>query len=193
MNIRKLLSLLLCGAALNCMAAEDGATETKVEKLNGTSVFGIVEITDDYTLKVKTDSGLQNIPLAMLSEKDFQKYAFKKDRSQDGRLWSERKQAVESSNSKDSVVEVRLAEIAPFQPFIDAYEKTQAEKKATATSEPKEPADTFKPLFSRPGAPSMAQPFGGFASPSAAAAAGSSAISTVGSGATSLPTLPSVP
>ncbi len=195
MNIRKLIPLLVCGAVMNCLATEIEPKPTKVEKINGSTVFGLAEITDDYTLRVKTDSGLQNIPLTSLAEKDFLKYGFQKDRSQDGKFWSERKKAVQSSGSKDSVVEVHLAEIAPFQPIIDAYEKKQASQKKAQIPAPKTPPEPFKPLFSRPGSSAIAQPFGGFSQGAQpAVGAGTTVISTTGAGMpASLPALPTAP
>lgn len=133
--------LFLLGACLLCFTLPlpaQNEKEQEVTKLDGTKVFGIVEITDDYTIRISSDSGLQKIPLALLSEKDFEKYTKTKDRSQDGRLWSERKNALEDKKSKDknqsADIEIRLGEIAAFQPLIDAYEKSLADKKKSASS-----------------------------------------------------------
>lgn len=124
--------------------------EGEVTKLDGKKVFGVIEVTDDYTVRVTSDSGIQNIPLALLSEKDFKKLGFNKDRNQDGRFWSERKDALEDAQkdedkkeAKDgqpSNFEISLKEIAPFQPLIEVYEKTLADKKP-GTPENKEGAD----------------------------------------------------
>lgn len=114
----------------------------EVTKLNGQKSFGLIEITDDYTIRVTSDTGLQKIPIAMLSESDFRKFGFTRDRGKDGRFWSERQDALEAEKKdgeaqpgekkKDhAALEVRLAEIAAFQPFIDAYEKTVADKKSS--------------------------------------------------------------
>ncbi len=60
-----------------CALAEEEETppkepkEEKVTKLNGMSLFGIIEVTDDYTIRVKSDSGIQNIPMAMLGKRIF--------------------------------------------------------------------------------------------------------------------------
>jgi len=115
----------------------------KVTKMDGTSFFGIVTLTDDYTLKISNDSGIMKVPLALLGEKDFNKYTSGKDRSKDGKLWSERQDALEKQkeeNSKDdsadknskaddnSAIEIQLGKIAVFQPVISIYESTLADK-----------------------------------------------------------------
>jgi len=153
-----------------------------VTKLDGTKLFGVVEITDDYTIRIASDSGITRLPLAQLGDADFQKYGFQKDRSKDGRFWHERKEALESSKedpeSKKNAssegkapVEIRLSEISAFQPFIAAYEKTlsakKSEKKATATNNGK--SDTsdipFRPMFSEPGLGGpLRQPLSGLSS-----------------------------
>lgn len=158
--------LLLCATlsalALPLAAQDDKGKPQEVTKLDGTSILGVVEITDDYTIRISSDSGLQKIPIALLSQKDFEKYSGAKDRSQDGRLWSERKHALEDSQSRDQEkpadIEIRLGEIAAFQPLIDAYEKTLADKK-TATPARESPAsaksagaaEPVQSLFSGPG------------------------------------------
>ncbi len=68
-----------------------------VKKLDGTKLFGFVEITDDYTIRITNESGIARLPIAQLSEADFQKYGFRKNRSQDGRFWYERKEALKTS------------------------------------------------------------------------------------------------
>jgi hypothetical protein len=140
-----------------------------VKKLDGTKLFGFVEITDDYTIRITNDSGITKLPIAQLSDADFQKYGFQKDRSKDGRFWYERKEALQSyeedpkpqKNAKSdqkSVAQIRLAEVSAFQPFIAAYEKTLASKsseRSTAPSKPGEKPETsdvpFRPMFSGPG------------------------------------------
>ena len=116
-----------------------------VTKLDGTKLFGFIEVTDDYTIRISNDSGITRLPIAQLGDADFQKYGFQKDRSKDGRFWYERKEALQSSqedhhpqrirnpmadqkSGERSPVEIRLGEIAAFQPFIAAYEKTLASK-----------------------------------------------------------------
>jgi hypothetical protein len=145
------------------------AKKSTVKELDGTKFFGFVEITDDYTIRITSDSGIARIPIAQLSDADFQKYGFKKNRSKDGRFWYERREALKSSpaepkpqkNAKSdqkSVAEIRLAEISAFQPLIAAYEKTLTSKSSessTATGKPGETPKTsdvpFKPMFSEPG------------------------------------------
>ncbi len=133
--------LFLLGAGLFCFslplsAQDDKGKQQEVTKLDGTKILGLVEITDDYTIRISSDTGLLKIPIALLSETDFEKYSKTKDRSQDGRLWSERKNALEDSKSKSGGksgdIEIRLGEIAAFQPLIDAYEKSLADKKKSA-------------------------------------------------------------
>jgi len=155
--------LLLCATlfvlALPLAAQEDKGKPQEVTKLNGAKILGLVEITDDYTIRISSDSGLQKIPIALLSQKDFEKYSGTKDRNQDGRLWSERKHALEDSQSKGQEkpadIEIRLGEIAAFQPLIDAYEKTLAEKKAppprkSRQQPPKPPAPSSRCRASSP-------------------------------------------
>ncbi len=118
----------------------------KVTKMDGTSFFGIVTLTDDYTLKISNDTGIMKVPLALLGVKDFDKYTSGKDRSKDGKLWSERKEALEdqkeenskeeskdgskkkSSGDDNSAIEIQLGEIAVFQPVISVYESTLKDK-----------------------------------------------------------------
>jgi hypothetical protein len=145
------------------------AAKSTVTKLDGTRLFGFVEVTDDYTIRITNDSGITRLPIAQLGDVDFQKYGFQKDRAKDGRFWYERKEALKSSeedpksdgdqeSSRESPVEIRLGEISAFQPFIAAYEKTLASKsseKSIAPSKPEEKSDKsdipFRPMFSEPG------------------------------------------
>src|SRR4029450_2908842 len=111
----------------------------------------------------------------------------------DGRLWYERKEALEDSkadnrSAKDSksngssLVEIRLGEIAAFQPVIAAYEKTlgskKSEKSAAGSTNPAEKTSgsdaPFTPMFSQPGMTgSLAEPFTGL---------GISAVQTISHG-----------
>jgi hypothetical protein len=145
------------------------ARKGTVKKLDGAKLFGFVEVTDDYTIRITNDWGIARLPIAQLSDADFQKYGFKKDRSRDGRFWYERREALRSSeedakpqkNAKSdqkSVAEIRLAEISAFQPFIAAYERTLAAKSSerpTTGNKPGEKPETydvpFRPMFSEPG------------------------------------------
>jgi hypothetical protein len=121
----------------------------EVTKLNGQKSFGVIEITDDYTIRVTSDTGLQKIPIAMLGESDFRKLGFNQDRSKDGRFWSERQDALETEKNSDAkpgapkkdnaALELRLAEVAAFQPLIDAYEKSVADQKSSAPQTPEKP------------------------------------------------------
>lgn len=204
------------------VAAEDDGTpqapkKDKVTKLDGTSFFGLVEVTDDYTVRVKSDTGITKIPMAMLGEKDFKKYGFGKDRSKDGKFWSERQDALEQEQEKnaeqkdtpdkkkkddDSMIEVNLSEIAPFQPLIDAYEKSVADKKKTdgdAADKQKgdkpEAETPGRSLFSKTGIPGLGdKPFSGMGTSAVqpATSLGATAVqSTVG--AAGLPGLPQAP
>jgi len=146
--------------------------------LDGKTLFGRIEMTDDYTLRISNDSGLMKIPLALLGEKDFKKYTSQKDRSNDGRLWSERKDALEKENAKesasnkksrtnsagDNAFEIQLKELAVFQPAIDAYQQLLGDKKS-AKSDGKQGDKTaskddppFIPLFSQPSAGQLPGP-----------------------------------
>lgn len=204
--------VILAAAATLILASFVRAEETtgaaepaKVTKLDGTSFFGVVEVTDDYTVRVKSDTGIQKIPLALLGESDFKKYGFAKDRSQDGKFWSERQEALESEKDREPAKgktdgeawEIRLAELAPFQPLIDAYEKSIADKKSGTAPDKETPKDTasqtpFRSLFSQPGVPgSVPQPYTGLGSSAVqpATSMGAGAVNSV-SGATGLPALP---
>ncbi len=217
MNLRR---LLLVGCALATFAPlysqTDDATKpekTSVTKLDGTKLFGLVEITDDYTIRISNDSGITRLPIAKLGDADFKKYGLSKDRSKDGRFWYERKEAVEGSqkdnqSGKDSKsggtspVEIRLGEIAAFQPIIAAYEKTLGSKKgdkSAGSNNPGEKASSsdtpFTPMFSQPGmAGSLAEPFTGFGSsalqPISGAASGATGIIQSTTGAAGLPSAP---
>ena len=222
MDVKRLL-LMLGGAVAICVPlyaqTDDAAKSPKPEKtsvktLNGTNFFGIVEVTDDYTIRVSNDSGITRLPIAQLGDADFKKYGLNKDRSKDGRLWYERKEALEDSkadnrSAKDSksngssLVEIRLGEIAAFQPVIAAYEKTlgskKSEKSAAGSTNPAEKtsgSDTpFTPMFSQPGMTgSLAEPFTGLGSsalqPISGAASGATGVIQSATGAASLPTAP---
>ena len=222
MNLKTVL--LILGAALATCgpihAQTDDAAKgnkpekTSVTKLNGTKLFGIVEVTDDYTIRVSSDSGITRLPIAQLGDADFKKYGQNKDRSNDGRLWYERKEALQDSqkdshSSKDSKsngtapIEIRLGEIAAFQPVIAAYEKTLGPKKgdkaSAATKDPDEKtksSDTpFTPMFSQPGmAGPLTEPFTGLGSsalqPISGAASGATGVIQSATGAASLPSSP---
>ena len=104
MNFKTVL-LAFGGAVAICLSLnaqiENGANPTKPEKssvttLKGTKFFGIVEVTDDYTIRVSNDSGVTRLPISQLGDADFKKYGLNKDRSKDGRLWYERKEALEN-------------------------------------------------------------------------------------------------
>jgi hypothetical protein len=156
MKVRTWLLAMACALAL-CPALQsqtnsspsrakqaDNSVKAKkctVKQLDGTKLFGFVEVTDGYTIRVSNDWGIIRLPIAELGDADFRKYGFKKDRSKDGRFWYERKEALndfkEDPTSKNNVksgekssVEIRLAEISTFQPFIAAYEKTLAAKES---------------------------------------------------------------
>jgi hypothetical protein len=151
-------------AAVSASSWAADPKQGEVTKLDGKKVFGMIEVTDDYTVRVSSDSGVQNIPLAFLSEKDFRKLGFSKDRNQDGRFWSERKEALEgaqekseenktdSDKEKPGSFEISLKEIAVFQPLIEVYEKSLADKKP-ATPENKEATDNKASLTAEGNAP----------------------------------------
>jgi hypothetical protein len=105
MNLKKVLLMFAGAVAISVplyAQTADGTKPPKPEKtsvttLNGTKFFGIVEVTDDYTIRVSNDSGITRLPIAQLGDTDFKKYGLNKDRSKDGRLWYERKEALEDS------------------------------------------------------------------------------------------------
>jgi len=194
MNMRTKLLAAACALALcaplqaqteDSVESQKGPKKGEVTKLDGTKFFGIVEITDDYTIRISNDSGITKLPIAQLGDADFKKYGFQKDRGMDGRFWYERKEALEDSekdkdSGKDSKsggnspIEIRLGQIEAFQPVIAAYENTLGHKKSdksTASSDPgdKEKTDTsdtpFTPMFSQPGMGGpLSQPFTGLGS-----------------------------
>jgi hypothetical protein len=184
MNRRSWLLGMACAIALcpslqsQTDASLGGAREPKnaakgrkgaIKKLDGTKFFGFVEVTDDYTIRITNDWGIARLPITQLSNADFRKYGFKKDRSRDGRFWYERKEALKSSqddresaqtakSQQKSVTEIRLAEVSAFQPLIAAYEKTlasQSSKRSTTVNKPGEKPKTseveFRPMFSESG------------------------------------------
>lgn len=182
-------ALIPLGAMAEDPSAPQNPKPEKVTKLNGVSLFGIVEVTDDYTVRVKSDTGIQKVPIAQLGDGDFKKFGFKKDRSQDGKFWSERQDALKkeketnSNEQDDAAIEIKLTEIAPFQPLIDAYEKSLANKKADEASQArkKDQANETpgRSLFSKTGIPGMGnQPFTGMAGSAVqpAASAGATAV-----------------
>jgi hypothetical protein len=143
--------------------------KTSVTRLDGTKLFGLVEITDDYS----QNDGQSN----------------KNAKSEGG-----------------SAVEIRLGEIAAFQPVIAAYEKTLGSKKSDkaastkASGEKSETSDTpFTPLFSQPGmAGGLAEPFTGFGTSAlqpitGAASSATSATGLIQSAAGAATSLPSAP
>jgi hypothetical protein len=144
------------------------AKKRTVKQLDGSKLFGFVEITDDYTIRVTNDWGIIRLPIAELGDADFRKYGFKKDRSKDGRFWYERKEALKEAkedpksekkakSGEKSSVEIQLAEVSAFQPYVAAYEKTlapQNSEKSSTTNKPGEKTDIsgvpFTPMFSQP-------------------------------------------
>ena len=171
--LRIFLSLLLTGSAYSVLRAQDTPPTPKegsVTQLDGTKLFGLIEVTDDYTIRISTDTGIQKLPIASLGQADFLSYSGQKDRSQDGRLWSERQDSLEEAShenkdpKKSEEFEIRLAELAPFQPVIAAYEKLAPpkEEKAAADTDPKpaSPSSTLQ-MFSGPGSLKVpSAPFG---------------------------------
>ena len=182
MNTRTWLVAVACAIALcpvlqsQTITSQDAAKQAgssakakkrTVKQLDGTKFYGLVELSDDYTIRVTNDWGIVRLPIAELDDADFQRYGFKKDRSKDGRFWYERKEALEEAeqnpkskkaNSREkSGVEIRLAEISAFQPLIAAYEKIlaakESEKLSTAYSAEEKtepPTIPFRPMFSQP-------------------------------------------
>ena len=182
MNTRTWLVAVACAIALcpvlqsQTITSQDAAKQAgssakakkrTVKQLDGTKFYGLVELSDDYTIRVTNDWGIVRLPIAELDDADFQRYGFKKDRSKDGRFWYERKEALEEAeqnpkskkaNSREkSGVEIRLAEISAFQPLIAAYEKTLAAKESEklstayiAEEKTEPPTIPFRPMFSQP-------------------------------------------
>jgi hypothetical protein len=137
-----------------------------VKQLDGTKLFGLVEVTDDYTIRITNDWGIIRLPIAKLSDSDFRKYGFKKDRSKDGRFWYERKEALQEfkgnpkskkDSGESSSLEIRLAEISAFEPIIAAYKKTLPPKDVEKSSTTVKPGNNsenrsaaFQTVLSQP-------------------------------------------
>jgi hypothetical protein len=223
MNLRRKLLLGICALAMGAplYAQKEDPTDpvkpdkpgkASVTKLDGTKLFGIIEITDDYTIRVSSDAGITRLPIAQLGDADFKKFGMNKDRSKDGRFWYERKEAVKGSekdSDKDSKsggnspVEIRLGEIAAFQPVIAAYEKTLGSKKSEKSSDSSNSAEktsksdtksdtSFTPMFSQPG---FVEPLTGLGSSAlqpgpGAASSATGAVQSVTGAAGSLPAAP---
>ena len=194
----------------NTDTSEAPKKKEKVTKLDGTSLLGIITLTDDYTLKISNDTGIFNVPLALLGENDFKKYTSGKDRSQDGKLWSERQDALEGqkeendkegegaskkkSATSNSAIEIQLSEIAVFQPVISVYESTLGGKTAKSSDSQKEGSEKKSSedsspvrLFSGPGTGSL--PYNGIGSSlvQPVMSVGSSVIQSAGAGVPSAP------
>lgn len=216
-----LLTVGLLHAAENTPSTPDTPSPDKkqeVKKLDGTKLFGFIEITDDYTIRIKSDSGIKNIPIASLAEKDFRKYGLIKDRSTDGKLWSQRKDALEEQKSEDdeakskgqksessSDIEIRLADLAPLQPLISAYESlnpkkdSSEDKKDEKSKDPTKQAGTDSEksstlhMFSGPGSLNLPNvPFASSAAETVISPA-TSAASTLTGVVPSMPITPSAP
>lgn len=187
----------LTAADIAPSAPEKGSVTT----LDGTKIFGVIEITDDYTIRISNDTGIKNLPIASLSQSDFLTYSGNKDRSQDGRLWSERQNALKDASQenqdpkKSEEFEIRLAELAPFQPVIAAYEKLRPPKDEKSGTSPglssSSPSSTLH-MFTGPGSLNVPNaPFGAGLGQKAlepATAIGSGAAETaVGTAKTILP------
>lgn len=170
---RTFLFLLLAGSAFAVMRAQNTPSAPKegtVTQLDGTKFFGLIEVTDDYTVRVSTDTGIQKLPIASLDQADFLSYSGQNDRSQDGRLWSERQDSLEEASQenkdpkKSAEFEIRLAELAPFQPVIAAYEKLappKEEKTAEGTNQKSTSPSSTLQMFSGPGSLQVpSAPFG---------------------------------
>ncbi len=133
------------------------------EETRRNKTFGFVEITDDYTIRMTNDSGIARLPIAQLSEADFQKYGFRKNRSKDGRFWYERKEALKSSQEgpkpKNNTKSESVAEIRSPKCGISALhrglQKTLASKSEAVANSPGEESEIsdvpFSPMFSEPG------------------------------------------
>ena len=157
MNTRTWLVAVACAIALcpvlqsQTITSQDAAKQAgssakakkrTVKQLDGTKFYGLVELSDDYTIRVTNDWGTVRLPIAELDDADFQRYGFKKDRSKDeifvrAREFEETRQNTnrKRQNSREkSGVEIRLAEISAFQPLIAAYEKILAAKESEKLS-----------------------------------------------------------
>ena len=139
------------------------AEKSTVTKLDGTKFSGVVEVTDDYTLRITNDSGISRVPIAQLGDSNFEEYGFRKDRANDGRFWYERQEALKSLEEKrkskadaetgeKSSAERRLEAISAFQLAIADYERSMASKNSGQSLATRDASDVpFRPMFSEPG------------------------------------------
>jgi hypothetical protein len=122
------------------LKSEETPPPQSVTRIDGTKFFGVIELTDDYTVRIQSDTGIQNLPVAALGKEDFQRFTSGSDRSEDGRLWSERKKALEGEKESDPArpleIEIQLSELGPLQAVIAAYESSSGAKSAEANPSP---------------------------------------------------------
>jgi hypothetical protein len=120
-------------------------------------------------------------------------------------LWSERKDALEEEKKDDqkksdsSAIEIHLAELAPFQPLISAYESMKPPKAGSAEKEKTEKGDqsagsseksSTMHMFSGPGSLDIPTvPFASSAAETVASPAATAASSVTGFGGVSAPPL----
>jgi hypothetical protein len=96
MNTRTWLLAVACAIALSpalqsqTINSQSGAKRAgssakgkkrTVKQLDGSKLFGFVQITDDYTIRVTNDWGIIRLPIAKLGDADFQKYALPRFRA----------------------------------------------------------------------------------------------------------------
>lgn len=177
-----LLVFLIWGSV--CLAQEPaykGQSPETVKTEDGRSFQGMVSAKDDYTLVIESVTGLANVPIAALQGESWKKYSRDKERKEDGRFWSERREALTlkwEKGDKATPLDKALEEIIPHMGAITVYETAQTKNKETNSGT----------LASKPqGKGAEAAPRLLFSGPSGLGSAGVPSLPT------QAPTLPSVP
>ncbi|MEO6848135.1 MAG: hypothetical protein ABI443_10885 [Chthoniobacterales bacterium] len=142
---------VICTAGTEKDNAKGSSENGSVRTLMGKIYTGKIEIRNDDTLRITNDSGIAHVSIVELDEPGFKKYGFRKDRSHDGKFWFERKAALgvamlainhtPASSSgggggggSPQNLSSNISELGPFQPLIDAYEKSEKPPSAGANT-----------------------------------------------------------
>lgn len=158
-----LVVFLMCANAGQALEpVYQGAAPEEVKTEDGRSFLGMVTAKDDYTLVIESVAGLANVPIAALQGESWKKYSKDKERKQDGRFWTERKEALTlkwEKGDKTTPLEKLLEEVTPYAGIIAAYKASQSGGKeevsgqgarATAQSQGKKAETAPISLFSGP-------------------------------------------
>lgn len=170
------LAVLMAGGMASAQQPsepEKGKSAQSVTTEDGKKYFGIITIKDDYTIRIESDSGIANVPIAALQGDTWKKYSKDDERKDDGRFWSERKEVLVlkwEKNGGQGSLEQALEVIEPYLPAIKTFEQTKKTDDQAAAAKPKpgalpEAAASASPksaveirLFSGPGALGLGAP-----------------------------------